>query len=448
MMLPGIENLAQVAIARVLNSLPEGILIAAFAWLMLRVLPRQNSRTRFAIWFVALLTVTGLPFIDGLAPAHSLLGRDTTQSLITLSDHWAFVLLSIWLFVVCAALAQLALAMWRLHALRASCKVVDPTRLNPALAGVAREFSTSHSVTLATSDRLSVPAAIGFLKPMIVIPDWALEELAPEEFKIILLHEIAHLRRRDDWTNLLQKAVRAVFIFHPAVWWIERQLSLEREMACDDQVLAETGNPRAYAKCLVALLERSFARRAWVLAQAAVHRVEEARERLLRILDGNRIGSRRFGKPAVALAGILSLLCLGIVPHAPKLVAFAPTTFEAHGLSASDFATVRSQAAEKSRSPLVVPASMHVRTSQAQASVPALAEHSTAHVIAAKLRATAIGPRVVTAKATQRAVSQEAILVVRTTEQIGPDAWISKVTVWRLTWVPTRTQRVPVAKTT
>jgi beta-lactamase regulating signal transducer with metallopeptidase domain len=443
MMLPALENLAQIAITHVLNSLPEGILIAAFAWLMLRVLPRQNSRTRFAIWFVALLTVTGLPFMDAFAPAHSLVGRDATQSLITLTDHWALILFSVWLLAIFAAAAHLVLGMYRLRTFRLDCKVIDPAQLSPAMAGITREFSSSHSVVLATSDQSNVPAAIGFFKPVIVIPEWALTELTPEEFKIILLHETAHLRRRDDWTNLLQKAVRALFIFHPAVWWIERQLSLEREMACDDHVLTETGNPHAYAKCLVALLERSFARRAWALAQAAVHRAGEARERLTRILDANRMGSKCFGKPAVVLAGVLSLLCFGIVPHAPKLIAFAPTSSEPQMLPAPAFATA------KFASPSVIPASMHVRPSKAQASRSVLQGHSTtARAIAARAKAIAIAPHVVKAKASPSVVPQDTILVIRTTEQIGPDAWISKVTVWHLRWVPTHTQRVPVAKTT
>jgi beta-lactamase regulating signal transducer with metallopeptidase domain len=447
MMLPGLENLAQTTIARVLNCLPAGILIAAFAWGMLRLLPRQNSRTRFAVWFVTLLTVIGLPFMDGFAPAHSLLGRDATPSLVTLSDRWAFVLLSVWILVVCAALAHLGFAIWRLHALRVGCKVIAAADLSPGMAEMARKFSSAHSVTLASSDQLNVPAAIGFFHPMIVIPRWALEELTPEEFKIILLHEVAHLRRRDNWTNLLQKTVRAFFIFHPAVWWIERQLSREREMACDDHVLAETGNPRAYAKCLVALLERSFARRAWAMAQAAVHRAEEARARLSRILDRNRMGGRRFGKPAVALAGVLSVLCFGIVPHAPKLVAFAPAASEPQALSTPAFAAAPLPRVEFA-SASVIPASMHVRTSPARASAPLEREHGRVHAIATPARTSSVAPRWVKARASERAVPAETILVIRTTEQIGPDAWISRLTVLRLQWVATRTQPVPVAKAT
>jgi beta-lactamase regulating signal transducer with metallopeptidase domain len=446
-MMPNIENLAQIAVAHFVNSLPEGILIAAFAWVALRILPRQNSRTRFAVWFLALLAVAGVPFIGTLSRAYSVAGRaGTRSSLFTLSGHWAFILFSVWLLGVLAAGGQLLLGILRLHSLRKSCKAIDPAELDPALAEIARDFSSAHSVTLATSDKVNVPAAIGFFHPMIVIPTWALHELTAEEFRVILLHEFAHLHRRDDWTNLLQKAVRALFIFHPAIWWIERQLSVEREMACDDHVLAETGNPRGYAKCLVALLERSFARRALIMAQAAVRHAGEARQRLSRILDSNRTTSRRFGAPAIGLAGTFSLLCLAIVPHAPELVAFAPSASEIHASSGPAYENSKLAGAT------VVPAAMHVRSMP----VHEVMLHRTQRpspaprAIAAKAKSTSIAPRVIKAKANadESAAPAETILVIRTTEQIGPDAWVSHFTVWRLTWVPTRTQSVPPARTT
>ncbi len=448
MMLPELQNLAQIAVSRVLNSLPEGILIAGFAWLLLRFLPRENSGTRFAVWFMAMLTVAGIPFIPALGETHSLVTQNGAQSLLTLSDHWAVVLFSIWLLGVAVGITHLAIGICRLRSLRSGCRVIGPSDLPPALQKIAEEFSSSRSVMLATSDKLAVPSAIGFFQPMIVIPQWALHELSPEEFRIILLHEFAHLHRRDDWTNLFQKAVRAFFIFHPVIWWIERQLSLEREMACDDHVLAETGNPRGYAKCLVALLERNFARRAWAMVQAAVHRADEARRRLSRILDANRTNVRSFGKPALGLAGILSLLCLAIVPHAPQLVAFTPNAAEAHASAAPIFNNARFGSAS------VIPAALHVSTLPQAQPQPRLLTRldqrraDSPRPIPAKAKLTAMVPRVVKAKATQRVIPAEAILVIRTTEQIGPYAWISRVTVWRLTYAPSRAQRTPVAKTT
>ena len=73
-------------------------------------------------------------------------------------------------------------------------------------------------------------------------------------------HELAHVRRRDDWTNLVQHCINALFFFHPAIWWVSKRISLEREIACDDQVLHSTRRPRAYALLLADLATRMFVR--------------------------------------------------------------------------------------------------------------------------------------------------------------------------------------------
>jgi hypothetical protein len=208
-------------------------------------------------------------------------------------------------------------------------------------------ISASGSVTVAISEEVRVPAAIGFWKRMIVLPAWALRELPAEDLNVILLHEFAHLRRWDEWTNLVQKIVRSLFFFHPAVWWIDNQLSVEREMACDDAVLAQTANPHGYATCLVSLLEKSLAHRLsqkqWSMAQAAVHRAREASLRLAQILDKNRPVATRVWRPAVGIVGTFSLVCLMALPHAPQLVGFdrglavKPTTGEqAYSVAASE----------------------------------------------------------------------------------------------------------------
>jgi beta-lactamase regulating signal transducer with metallopeptidase domain len=176
------------------------------------------------------------------------------------------------------------------------------------------------------SEDVRVPSAIGFWNRTIVLPAWALRELPPEDLNVILLHEFAHLRRWDDWTNLIQKIIRALFFFHPAVWWIENRLAVEREMACDDAVLATTANPHGYASCLVSLLEKSLAHRLehrpWSMAQAAVRRAHEASLRLAQILDKNRPVATRVWRPALAIVGAFSVVCLMALPLAPRFVAF------------------------------------------------------------------------------------------------------------------------------
>jgi hypothetical protein len=280
---------------------------------------------------------------------------------------------------------------------------------------------------------------------MIVIPAWALRELAPEELNVILLHEFAHLRRWDDWTNLLQRTVRAVFLFHPAVWWIEKRLTLEREMACDDAVLAATANPRGYAKCLIALLEKSFARRGWAMAQAAVHRAREASLRLAQILDVSRPATRYVWKPALGIVGIFSLVCIMAAPRAPQFVAFERNAGAIHAdIHADD---VRSAAMSQPAFPsaVVIPAALHVNSSSSFEKMPQeharkiagkksaerLSDHSAEAVRIAKA---AFAPGEIKTAATSPSVAPETLLLIRTTESVGPNAWVWSVTVWRVTW--------------
>jgi hypothetical protein len=171
-----------------------------------------------------------------------------------------------------------------------------------------------------------VPAALGFVKPAIVLPSWTLEELDPRELNAVLLHELAHLRRWDDWTNLAQEILRALFFFHPAVWFIGRSLSAEREMACDDFVLAGTSDPGGYARCLVSVAEKTFLRRGLALAFAIAGRVHQTTRRVTRILDVNRPTATEVWKPALGLMVTFCAVCLISLPRTPRLVEFESTS--------------------------------------------------------------------------------------------------------------------------
>jgi len=181
---------------------------------------------------------------------------------------------------------------------------------------------TSRRIELRASETVRVPAALGFFRPAVIVPTWTLEELPAEELKVILLHELAHLHRWDDWTNLAQKIVKALFFFHPAVWWIEGKLTLEREMACDDLVLAKTSNPRRYAKSLLSLAERVGLGKGIALAQAALGRAHQTSQRIMQILDTGRPKATRVWKPALGLVTAMSAVAIMAVPYTPNLVSF------------------------------------------------------------------------------------------------------------------------------
>jgi hypothetical protein len=443
MMWPELQSVAQAAVGRILNTLPEGLLVALCAWAMLRLLPRQNSGTRFAVWFVALLTVAGLPFVAGSA-GHGL-SLEASRPVIGLPLRWGFFLFVAWLVAASVAMLRVAAGLLRLRKLRTTCIAINLSALDPSVAATVQGFSSARAVALATSEEITVPAAIGFFRPMIVIPAWALRELPPEELNIILLHEFAHLRRWDDWSNLLQKIVRAVFLFHPAVWWIEKRVSLEREMACDDLVLAETANPRGYAKCLIGLLEKSMARRAVAMAQAAVHRAQEASLRLAQILDARRPQARHVWKPALGCVGAFSVICLAIAPHTPKFVAFvAPQS--ARTYAAQSYAPAAVPLRDRFPGAVVIPAALHtssnplpkatskadsratLRNARHRAAVPRALPSLKAREESAPFRA-------ITASANEDAIPlSETFLLIRTTERTGPGSWRWSVYVYRLVW--------------
>jgi BlaR1 peptidase M56 len=467
MMSPQLQTIIQIAVGHILNSLPEGLLIALFAWIVLRFLPRQNSGTRFAVWFVALLAVSGLPLVGGVAGRPILPATLGARPLITLPGPWGLLLFLIWVLAACTAIVRLAAGVWQLRALRKNCIPIDLAQVDPEMRKTAAEFFSSRSVTLATSEKVSVPSALGFFKPMIVIPAWAMRELPSEDLNIILLHEFAHVQRWDDWTNLFQKAMRAVFFFHPAIWWIDSRLSLEREMACDDAVLAETANPHGYAKCLIGLLEKSFARRGWTMAQAAVHRACEASLRVAQILDVHRPHAKHVWKPALAIVGTFALMCLMVVPHVPDVVGFDRTTqpilsenghpaafgqpqFPTAVAIPAALRTGQSQSIRKLSRP---PAARMVEHPNARQAIDRREiEHRgiTLQTVAARWIADDDpGPiDAVTAEANQAIVPGETLLVVRTMQQVAPNSWVLRVGVWRITLVQDEPDKGPASNKT
>jgi beta-lactamase regulating signal transducer with metallopeptidase domain len=496
-----VQTVAQISVERILNALPEGFLIALFAWALLRVLRRQNSGTRFAVWFLALLTVAALPVLGGVGEGRALMagmssgmssgmlsGMASANSwgslrpAITIPGRWALFVFIAWAFGAGVGMMRLVAGLWRLRRLRLSCTPIVAADLDPAVRKtvdaigssglvVSRSISISRSITIATSEFVRVPAAIGFWRRTIVLPAWALRELPAQDLNVILLHEFAHLRRWDDWTNLIQKIVRAVFFFHPAVWWIEKRISVEREMACDDAVLAETANPHGYATCLVSLLEKSLAhrlaQRRWSMAQAAVHRAREASLRLAQILDKNRPAATRVWKPALGMVGAFSVACLMALPLAPQFVAFDRGVVASHSdhayLAAVSQASFRPLRQPSVKTAAVVPAGLRTGESSSVGStariIPArVHEHAVAgqqlaraHVVAARPNAPPPPVRLVEASASadQETVPEfRTLIFIEATQYRNSESTVWSVQVWRVMLVSSVRDRLagaPVA---
>src|SRR5947207_8539181 len=312
-----LQSLAGVSVEWLLYSLVEGTALAVLVWFLLRLLPRRNSGTRFLVWFSVLLAIALLPLLRGLwktgaAPASS-------TGTITIPASWALAIFAGWALIAALSLARVAVGLWQVRRLRKSCVEIRSQDIDPMVRKVVERFQSARPISLCVSPRVQVPAAIGFLKPAVVVPAWFLEEMSAPELGQVLVHELTHLRRRDDWTNLIQKVLKALLFFHPAVWWLDQKLSLQREMACDDAVLSQTVRQRGYAECLARMAGKSFVKRL-ALVQAAVSRMRQLSQRVTQILDANRPASTRLWRPAIPLVGAVAAVCGFSAWRAPVLV--------------------------------------------------------------------------------------------------------------------------------
>ncbi len=436
-----LQSLAQFSSARILNCTAEGIGIALLAGMLLWALGRQNSGTRFAVWFSALVGIAALPLFGHFGSSAAEMAK---RSEITMPASWALYVFAAWLLIAAAGLIRIGVGFWRLRQLRKSCVRIDNAALDSLLRGTLEEFDSSRSVVVCVSDRLRVPTAIGFLKPLVVIPSWTMQELSATELNPILLHELAHLRRWDDWTNLVQKIVGALLFFHPAVWWIEKKLALEREMACDDLVLAKTASPHAYAECLLSLAEKSMLRRGLALAQAAVGHMRHISLRVAQILDEKRPGATRIWRPAPVLLTGMSLACLFVFSDAPRLVSFENSSSFYPAGSTTAMAPGNGEADPISRiGSQVVPAKFvfkpeekHLASAVARTMV---ARTTTKPGKSAVLPARAIQPRVNPPTLVRSSFAEDTItprtliLIVQTGQYDASGAVVWNLCVWRIT---------------
>jgi beta-lactamase regulating signal transducer with metallopeptidase domain len=152
-------------------------------------------------------------------------------------------------------LGRLCLGLWGGRRLRwAAIPEIDPIIMQ-ILAEQAHRLQLRITPPLAWSARITVPIVVGVLRPMILLPATLATGLSADQLQAVLLHELAHVRRYDLVANVLQRTIEALLFFHPAVWWLSRRVSLERENACDDLVLRADCPPLKYADALLRVAE-------------------------------------------------------------------------------------------------------------------------------------------------------------------------------------------------
>jgi murein DD-endopeptidase MepM/ murein hydrolase activator NlpD/Zn-dependent protease with chaperone function len=302
--------------AALLHSAWQVAVVAVALALLLRALPRASASARYALSCAALLFAAAAPFatfVHYLPPPAAPISEGALAALLAAGPPpppplFARALAAVSVAWAAGALlmtARLAVGLARVRDLvRTGTEPLDQA-WRTAFAGLARRLGLSRVPRLLGSVRVDVPMAVGFLRPVVLVPVALLSSVPPAVIEALLAHELAHIRRLDFAVNLFLSAVEALLFYHPAAHFIARRVRDEREHAADDLAAPLFGRA-LYARALVEL--ESF--RGAAPAPALGSNGGSLMNRIRRLLAAS---PQRAGRPSAALApALIAAFTLGL----------------------------------------------------------------------------------------------------------------------------------------
>src|SRR5262245_47574499 len=283
----------------------QSFLLLSVAWAGLKLDRSRSAATRYRIWLIAILAVASLPIIsafsqslrspvvlvsvpvggaDVIAVTEGIM-KAGQPAFLWISFIWT-TLFVLWMTGAVISMLRLSRSLWKLHLIRSNARVVSPNDIDCSYSDLLN--SDDGVVPIALSESVQSPGLAGLFRPVIMLPADIVSWTSREERMSILQHELAHIQRRDHFVNLFQSALAAFFFFHPMLRYACSQLTLERELACDDRVLSLGTEPKAYAEAILKAVERSFLTDA-VYLMASFNSRSALERRIEMILNANRM---------------------------------------------------------------------------------------------------------------------------------------------------------------
>jgi len=339
----------------------KGLLVLAAAGLVCALLRRRSAATRHLVWSLAIASLLVMPILSAGLPMYALPvlpsewaairgagppGEVTTagsrradkeraagagsseneprapNARRVQGDHGhrgnSVWVLGIWLLGTASILLPLlvgSLIAWRR---RRAARSITSGPWTELLAELRQRMDLRKRPRLLLSDQASMPVTTGLLRPAIVLPIGAGDWSEPQR-RVVLLHELAHVKRRDCLTQLIAQLALAAYWFNPVAWLAVRRLRIERERACDDLVLLAGSKASDYADHLLQMVRSLRSPRCLSLAAVSMARKSRFESRLLAILEEG--GSRRPLTLRVAAVGLLAVAAAVTPLAAIELVA-------------------------------------------------------------------------------------------------------------------------------
>jgi len=274
------------------HSLWIGAVAALLAAVVVLFTRRSRPEIRYnllTILFLLFIFATGIAFVQsgsavtGGAPARDFPAAGIAnepmvsgpsasqrQNIVSIATDFltqnSYAITLVWLAIVIAKITGLALDLYRLHQLKTQQIYRIGGQWERRLGEFAENMGIAQPVRIFQSGLVKVPTVLGHFKPVILIPLGVITSIPADQIEMVLLHELAHIRRLDFFVNFLQRLTELLFFFNPGILWISSLIREERENCCDDIALRHSGNQTAYIRALLAFREYQLNENVYQLA--------------------------------------------------------------------------------------------------------------------------------------------------------------------------------------
>ncbi len=289
---------------------------------------RLNAATRHVVLQGALVLMVVLPLASTLSHVHpyglSETGHGIAAATTSAPGRTLNATLARQIDLILPDWAvQLIVAAWLAGAAALLLRIILAAAQLKRIVLRSERVADRNGVRVYASRTIPVPVALGLLRPAIVVPAELLHE-GGDELECVLLHELAHVHRRDAWSHTFERLVYALLYFNPAIRMLLRSLELEREAACDDSAVTYSHDTPAYTHTLAALALRSSVTTEIPAACGAVGFGHAIVNRIARLEDRHRNGSLLLSPYALGgFSFVLISIALSVQLLAPA-IAFSP----------------------------------------------------------------------------------------------------------------------------